>query len=468
MLRKILLMVTLIASVVMLTSCVKGKPAGKFTGAKGEVKIITLDPGHFHAALVQKIMYDQVSPTVHVYAPEGPDVADHLKRIEGFNTRSENPTSWKEVTYTGDDFLEKMLSEKLGNVVVISGNNRKKTQYIKACVDAGLNVLADKPMCIAPEDFDLLKEAFVSAKKNGVFIYDVMTERSSITTILQKELSVNKSLFGDLKVGTVDDPSVISESVHHFFKYVSGNPIKRPKWYFDTTQQGEGIVDVTVHLVDLIMWATFPDKIIDYKKDVEILEAKRWPTLIKLDQYKKVTHLNDLKAFPDFLKSSVNDDGVLECYGNGSITYKLNGIVAQAKVEWRYQAPEGTKDTHFAIMRGSKCDLVIRQGKEQNFKPELYVVAAKGQDAGELDAALKAAVEGLQGEWAGVAVVKEGDGWHVTVPDKYRIGHEAHFGQVTERFLQYLVDGKLPQWEVPNMTAKYYMTTTALQMATKK
>ena len=467
MLRKISLTMMLVIWVAATTSYAKDKPSGKFTGAKGEVKIITLDPGHFHAALIQKIMYDQVSPTVHVYGPEGPDVADHLKRIKGFNTRSENPTNWKEVTYTGDDFLEKMLAEKRGNVVVISGNNKKKTQYIKACVDAGLNVLADKPMCITPKDFKLLKKAFISAKKNGVFIYDIMTERSSITTVLQKELSTDKSVFGDLQVGSAGDPAVISESVHHFFKYVAGNPIKRPKWYFDTTQQDEGIVDVTVHLTDLIMWASFPDKVINYKKDVKILEAKHWATLIPLDQYKKVTHLNDLKAFPDFLKSSVNDDGVLECYGNGSITYKLNGIVAQAKVEWRYQAPEGTKDTHFAQMRGSKCDLVIRQGKEQNYKPELYVEPAKGQDTDELDAALKKAVAGMQGDWAGVAVVKQGDLWHITIPQKYRIGHEAHFGQVTERFLQYLVDGKLPEWEVPNMTAKYYTTTTALKMAGK-
>ena len=461
-----MIMVSLV--VAMMTSCAKNESAGnKFTGAKGEVKIITLDPGHFHAALVQKIMYDQVSPTVHVYAPKGPDVEDHLNRIKGFNNRQKDPTTWKEITYTGDNFLEKMIEEKAGNVVVISGNNKKKTKYIKACVDAGLNVLADKPMCITPEDFDLLKDAFVSAKKNGVFIYDIMTERSAITTVLQKVLANDKSVFGDLQEGTVDNPAVISESAHHFFKYVAGNPIKRPNWYFDTTQQGEGIVDVNVHLTDLIMWATFPDTIIDYTKDVEILKAKRWPTLIALDKYKKVTHLNDLTAFPDFLKSSVNADGVLECYANGSITYKLKGVVCQAKVEWRYQAPEGTKDTHYAIMRGSMCDLVIRQGKEQNFKPELYVVAVDGQNADELEVALKKAVAGLQSEWAGVEVVKEGDLWHITVPGKYRIGHEAHFGQVTERFLQYLVDGKLPEWEVPNMTAKYYTTTTALKMAGK-
>ena len=36
--------------------------------AQQNVKLITLDPGHFHAALVQKTMYPQVDPNVYVYA----------------------------------------------------------------------------------------------------------------------------------------------------------------------------------------------------------------------------------------------------------------------------------------------------------------------------------------------------------------------------------------------------------------
>src|SRR5580765_1834147 len=35
------------------------------------IHLLTLDPGHFHAGLVQKLMYPQVSPEVHVYAPAG-------------------------------------------------------------------------------------------------------------------------------------------------------------------------------------------------------------------------------------------------------------------------------------------------------------------------------------------------------------------------------------------------------------
>src|ERR1700746_4060202 len=91
------------------------------------VQLITLDPGHFHAALVQKTMYDDVDSVVHVYAPAGNDLQLHLNRINDYNNRIEDPTHWKEKVYTGNDFFEKMIKEKKGNVVVLAGNNEKKT-----------------------------------------------------------------------------------------------------------------------------------------------------------------------------------------------------------------------------------------------------------------------------------------------------------------------------------------------------
>jgi len=53
----------------------------------------------------------------------------------------------------------------------------------------------------------------------------------------------------------------------------------------------------------------------------------------------------------------------------------------------------------------------------------------------------------------------------INVPKKYRVSHEEHFGQVTARFLEYLNDGKLPDWEIPGMITKYYTTTSALKKA---
>ncbi len=51
--------------------------------AEPVARLITLDPGHFHAGLIQKEMYPGVAETVHVYAPLGPDLLAHLGRQGG-------------------------------------------------------------------------------------------------------------------------------------------------------------------------------------------------------------------------------------------------------------------------------------------------------------------------------------------------------------------------------------------------
>jgi len=449
-----------IAIAVLTLLCLTGC---RMNGRQEQVKLITLDPGHFHASLVQKTMYPQISPDVYVYAPAGSDVQDHLDGIKRFNTRAENPTSWNEIVYTGDDYLQKMLTEKKGNVVVISGKNARKTEYISEAVGAGFNVLADKPMIITWEKFPLLVKAFETADKNKVLLYDIMTERYEITTILQKELSQIPAVFGSLQKGSPDNPAVTKESVHHFCKNVAGNPIKRPAWFFDSAQQGEGLVDVSTHLVDLIQWECFPEKVIDYKTDIQMLSARRRTTPITLPQFQKVTRLD---SYPGSLGRYIKD-GVVSVYCNGEMIYRINGVCAKVSVTWNFQAPEGAGDTHYSIMRGTNCNLVIQQGAEQNYKPMLYVEAVAGA---EIDANLKQAIDTtLQKKYPGIQLEAAGSGkWKVTVPEKYHVGHEAHFTQVMERYLQYLGEGKLPDWEVPNMIAKYYTTTTAQKLAGKQ
>lgn len=428
---------------------------------KGDVRLMTLDPGHFHSALVQKTMYPGVSPVVQVYAPPGTDLNEHLKRIENYNARSANPTRWEEKLYTEPDFLERMLTEKPGNVVVLAGNNRKKLDYIDASLKSGINVFADKPMCIDVAGFEKLKAAFRTAEEKGVLLYDIMTERYEITTMLQKAFVNDPSVFGRLQKGTPDDPAVTKESVHHLFKYVSGKPLQRPAWFFDVSQQGEGIVDVTTHLVDLIQWESFPEQTLA-PRDVRMLRAKRWPTVITREQFQRVTGLPE---FPSYLQGKQDADGRLLYYSNGEMIYTLKGVHAKASVIWNFEAPQGTGDTHTSVMRGTKADVIIRQGKEENYRPELYVEAARGVNRGALGSALKKAVTNLQATFPGLELEAKGGGWHIRIPDRHRTDHEAHFGQVTEKFLKFLRDGTLPAWEVPSMITKYYTTTRALEMA---
>ena len=72
---------------------------------------------------------------------------------------------------------------------------------------------------------------------------------------------------------------------------------------------------------------------------------------------------------------------------------------------------------------------------------------------------------GVRATYPGVDVKRRARGWEVVVPEPYHVGHEAHFGQVTEEFLGYVANGALPAWEVPNMLAKYCTTTRALALA---
>jgi predicted dehydrogenase len=427
-----------------------------------KVKLINLDPGHFHAALVQKQMYEQVDPEVFVYAPEGPELADYLGRIEGFNAKPDQPTGWNLKIYNGNDYLEKMIREKPGQVVVISGNNARKTEYILRSVEAGLNVLADKPMVIFPGELNKLEKAFEVVQEKNLLLYDIMTERYEITTLLQRELSMIPKVFGEIIPGTPDKPAITKESVHHFFKYVAGDPIVRPAWFFDVGQQGEGIVDVSTHLVDLVQWETFPGQVI-HKEDIHMIAARRWTTDLVPEQFQRVTGLSE---YPDFLMQSVDED-TLKVYSNGEIIYTIKGIHAKVSVIWNYEAPEGTGDTHYSIMRGTGCDLEIRQGAEESFKPVLYVTAGADTDLNEFEVALNQALEEkIIPAYPGIELEKlTKNSWLVKIPDRYKVGHEAHFIQVTEKYLDYLQNNNLPEWEIPNMITKYYTTMMALEKA---
>jgi predicted dehydrogenase len=430
--------------------------------AMSDVRLMTLDPGHFHASLVQKEMYPGVAPRVDVYAPLGPDLYEHLKRIDAFNRRTERPTSWQVEIHSSPDFFERMLREHPGNVVVLSGRNRGKVDRIVASVRAGLNVLSDKPWILKSEDLPNVEAALAEADKRGLLAYDIMTERFEITTIVQRELVNDRATFGEIVQGTAAEPGVYMESVHYLMKRVAGAPNIRPAWFFDTAQQGEGLNDVGTHLVDLAQWTLFPGQPIDYQTDVRVVAAERWPTIIPEEDFRRVT---GEPRFPDYLAASIKN-GKLEYDCNTLVSYTLRGVHTKLNVIWDCEAPAGSGDTHFAVYRGSRARVEVRQTSADKYRPEVYVVPAAPAAKAQVLAAVEARLKALQGQYPGIAVEDRGAEIHVGIPDTFRVGHEAHFAQVTSNFLRYLRNhGSLPSWERPNMLAKYYVTTKGTELS---
>jgi predicted dehydrogenase len=406
-----------------------------------EYRFVAVDPGHFHAALVQKEMYPNVNPRVHVYAPLGPDLLDYLTRISRFNLRPASPTAWEVEVHASADYLSRLAREKAGNIAVFSGRNQGKIDKILAAVEAGFHVLADKPWIIRSQDLPALKKALELATSKGLIAYDIMTERFEITSMLQRELVNSPAVFGEMERGSVEEPAVYMESVHHIYKLVAGIPNPRPAWFFDTEIQGEALADVGTHLVDLVMWTLWPDAAIR-ESEIAIQRAKRWPTVVPPDQFKAVT--GEGRTEP------------LDCYCNTRVSYQVRGVHVTLDVLWSWEAPAGGGDTHLAIYRGTKSRLEVRQSKKENYRPELFAVTG---DAA-VKRALAARVTELQAKYPGIGCEDRGGEVLVTIPDVYRVGHEAHFAQVTNQFLRYLDNpGLLPAWENPNMLAKYATAT---------
>jgi hypothetical protein len=68
--------------------------------------------------------------------------------------------------------------------------------------------------------------------------------------------------------------------------------------------------------------------------------------------------------------------------------------------------------------------------------------------------------------YPGIAAEDQGSQFRVTIPDVYRVGHEAHFAQVTRQFFDYWRHPEtFPAWENPNMLAKYHVCTKGVELS---
>jgi predicted dehydrogenase len=411
-------------------------------------RLIIYDPGHFHATLLQKEMYAGIDPRVTVYAPLGPELLDYLNRISLFNLRKDNPTGWLLDVHTGGDPLRVMLRDRPGNVVVFSGRNRGKIDRIQACLKAGLNVFADKPWIIHSSEMPKLENALSLADEKGLIGYDIMTERYEVTSELQRVLVNDEAVFGRMEAGAPAAPAIQAKSIHNIMKVVAGVPLKRPAWFFDLAEYGEALADVGTHVVDLVQWTAFPDQAIDHHSQIQVLAGRHWPLTISPARFQQVT--GEARRDP------------LEFYCNNAVEYTLRGIHVKLEILWNWEAPPGAGDVYEVVYRGSRARVELRQGAAEKHQPEVYVVSSDNA----VRAALRRRVADLQSRWPGLALAETASEARLVVPEKFRVGHEAHFAQVANRLFEYIRNPKsMPAWERPNMLAKYYVSTKGVELA---
>jgi hypothetical protein len=80
----------------------------------------------------------------------GPDLENFLRMVRSFNQRADDPTRWKLHVYCAKDPLQRLRSERRGDVVIIAGKNDSKMASIHSLHADGFFVLGDKPWLIDP------------------------------------------------------------------------------------------------------------------------------------------------------------------------------------------------------------------------------------------------------------------------------------------------------------------------------
>lgn len=414
------------------------------------IRLVVVDPGHFHAALLLQRRYPDISPEVGVYAPLGPELIDYLTRIARYNAAAQATTDWRLKIDADPDFLGRFGQEPPGAVAIFSGRNRGKIERIRIALEAGMHVLADKPVIIRRDDLPMLESAIATARQHGLVFSDLMTGRCDPLTDVLRELAQDAEVFG-----TAEDVTI--ESVHHIMKEVSGRPNLRPAWYFDIEEQGEGIADIGTHLVDRVHGTLFPGIALDWRRDIAVEAASRWPTMLSLEHFRTVTGEPD---WPNFL-APYRKGGELEYFCNMRARYRVRGVPVSLEVRWEWQAPTGGDDTHSASYRGSRARLELRQGAAERYRPELYVIPQA-----DIAAALDRRIAAMQAVCPGLGIEAQDDGWRVAIPTALRLGHDPRFALFARRFFDFVQDPRqVPVWEGPNLLTKYCVCTEAVALA---
>lgn len=132
-------------------------------------------------------------------------------------------------------------------IVGTSAVNSQKIDVIERCSEKGIHVIADKPIVVNKTDFKRLEKV---SKDDKIQIGLMLTMR------FMPEVYTVKKIIEEGIIGEVINIEILNP---HCLR-----PKSRPEWFFDKEKNGDLVVDLMVHSIDLFNWFT-EGSVVDYK-----------------------------------------------------------------------------------------------------------------------------------------------------------------------------------------------------------
>ncbi|MFA6543352.1 MAG: Gfo/Idh/MocA family oxidoreductase [Limisphaerales bacterium] len=161
----------------------------------------------------------------------------------------------KERQFTGLDAFQKVLNSGI-DVVLLTTSPGFRPQHIKAAVEAGKHVFAEKPMAVDGPGVRSVIESIKKAKEKNLAIVDGFMWRWS---------TPNRDVYKKIHDGALGDIMALYSS------YYTGAVDRYPKWnrtntktdlewqirrwYYFTWLSGDHVVEQAVHAIDKLLWA---------------------------------------------------------------------------------------------------------------------------------------------------------------------------------------------------------------------
>lgn len=137
------------------------------------------------------------------------------------------------------DSLPELLGKHDVDAVAVTGIYADRASDAIAAMNAGADVLADKPLCT---DLDQLSEIRSTVTATGRSLSVIFEKRHYGATIALREL---------IAAGELGDISLIATTGPHKLLYEA-----RPEWFFERARYGGIVGDLASHDIDMTLWLT--------------------------------------------------------------------------------------------------------------------------------------------------------------------------------------------------------------------
>ncbi|MGL6076133.1 MAG: putative oxidoreductase C-terminal domain-containing protein [Fimbriiglobus sp.] len=427
------------------------------------VRLMTLDPTHFHAALLTQRRVEGVHPRLYVYSDFSKELLTYLEWMQVGNSRLPHGQGWEMDVRASDRWRARAFQEQPGNTAVITGANRSKIDLMLDAVRAGLHVIADKGWIVDQADFPMLETLLSEAELREVILWEMLPLRHKMGHRLLRELLYLPEVFGELLLGSPDEPALTIDSTQFLRKSPIGLPVIRPMWWLDHHISGHVLADSTSYLVDLALWILFPGEPILHIVDAECQDATGWATPVSEEQFHAIT---GIRKAPEIFRSN----GQIMLESNGLMAFTVRGVHARTNCQWDFDSERKAGDIHDFVVRGSRSRITLTCPPTPTESPwELLVTPNKIEDKAAISRAMQQSLTRWRPHHPGLSLREHATAIEVVIPNSEVSDSVSNFEEILSSFVNAFRNPRsVPGWEITNKLARYYLTTRAAEIAEKK